>query len=117
MIRFDLPLLFLVPWLFAVGAVIGSFLNVCIYRLPTSENLFDQLRGIWKPPSHCPRCGRQLLRKDNVPVLGWILLRGRCRFCRTRISPRYPLIEAANGLLFLLVFFCEVPTRWNATIR
>jgi leader peptidase (prepilin peptidase) / N-methyltransferase len=116
-IRFDLPLLFLVPWLFAVGAVIGSFLNVCIYRLPTSENLFDQIRGLWKPPSHCPRCGRQLLRKDNLPVLGWILLRGRCRFCRARISPRYPLIEAANGLLFLLLFFCEVPTRWNGTIQ
>jgi leader peptidase (prepilin peptidase) / N-methyltransferase len=115
--RFDLPLIFLVPYLFAIGAVIGSFLNVCIYRLPSSERLRDQLRGLWSPPSHCPRCGTRLLRKDNVPVLGWILLRGRCRFCRLRISPRYPLIETANGLLFLLVFFCEVPTSWHATIQ
>lgn len=117
MMRFDLPLVFLVPYLFAVGAVIGSFLNVCIYRLPNSERLRDQLRGLWSPPSHCPRCGRRILRKDNLPVIGWILLRGRCRFCRLRISPRYPLIEFANGLLFVLVFFCEVPTRWNGTIQ
>jgi leader peptidase (prepilin peptidase)/N-methyltransferase len=115
--RFDLPLVFLVPYLFAIGAVIGSFLNVCIYRLPSSERLRDQLRGLWSPPSHCPRCGKRLLRKDNVPVLGWILLRGRCRFCRLRISPRYPLIETANGLLFLLVFFCEVPTSWHGTLQ
>jgi leader peptidase (prepilin peptidase)/N-methyltransferase len=116
-IRFDLPLVFLVPYLFILGAVVGSFLNVCIYRLPNSERLFDQIRGLWSPPSHCPRCGRRILRKDNLPVIGWILLRGRCRSCRLRISPRYPLIEAANGLLFVLVFFCEVPTSWNATIQ
>lgn len=117
MMRFDLPLVFLVPYLFAIGAVIGSFLNVCIYRLPNSERLREQLRGLWSPPSHCPRCGRRILLKDNVPVIAWLLLRGRCRSCRLRISPRYPLIEAANGLLFILVFFCEVPTRWNGTIQ
>jgi leader peptidase (prepilin peptidase)/N-methyltransferase len=115
--RFDLPLVFLVPYLFVVGAVIGSFLNVCIYRLPNSERFFDQIRGLWSPPSHCPRCGQRILRKDNLPVIGWILLGGRCRSCRLRISPRYPLIEAANGLLFVLVFFCEVPTAWNATLQ
>ena len=115
--RFDLPLIFLVPYLFAVGAVIGSFLNVCIYRLPKSDRLWDQLRGISSPPSHCPRCKKRLLRKDNLPVLGWLMLGGRCRFCRLRISPRYPLIEAANGLLFVLVFFCEVPTSWHATLQ
>jgi len=116
-IRFDLPLIFLVPYLFLLGAVIGSFLNVCIYRLPNSERLSEQIRGLWSPPSHCPRCGRRLLRRDNLPVLGWLLLRGRCRFCKTRISPRYPLIEAANGLLFIIMFFAEVPTGWNATLR
>jgi leader peptidase (prepilin peptidase)/N-methyltransferase len=115
--RFDLPLVFLVPYLFAIGAVIGSFLNVCIYRLPDSERLREQLRGLLSPPSHCPRCGQRILRKDNLPVVGWILLRGRCRFCQLRISPRYPLIEAANGLLFLLVFFCEVPTSWHGTAQ
>jgi leader peptidase (prepilin peptidase) / N-methyltransferase len=114
--RFDLPLVFLIPYLFAVGAVIGSFLNVCIYRLPLHDRLWDQLRGITSPPSHCPRCKKRLLRKDNLPVFGWLMLGGRCRFCRLRISPRYPLIEAANGLLFVLVFFCEVPTNWHATI-
>jgi leader peptidase (prepilin peptidase) / N-methyltransferase len=115
--RFDLPLWFLIPYLFAVGAVIGSFLNVCIYRLPQSENLWDQLRGLWSPPSHCPRCGKRILRKDNLPVIGWLMLGGRCRFCRLRISPRYPLIEAANGLLFVVVFLCEVPTSWHAAIQ
>ena len=115
--RFDLPLVFLIPYLFAVGAVIGSFLNVCIYRLPLHDRLWDQLRGITTPPSHCPRCKKRLLRKDNLPVIGWLMLGGRCRFCRLRISPRYPLIEAANGLLFVLVFFCEVPTNWNPTVQ
>lgn len=115
--RFDLPLVFLVPYLFAVGAVIGSFLNVCIYRLPKSEQLWEQLRGITSPPSHCPRCKKRLLRKDNLPLIGWLMLGGRCRFCRLRISPRYPLIETANGLLFVVVFFCEVPTNWNASMQ
>ena len=96
--------------------MIGSFLNVCIYRLPNSERLWGQLRA-GRLPRIVRTVGRRLFRKDNVPVIGWILLAGRCRFCRARISPRYPLIEAANGLLFILVFFAEVPTRWNATIQ
>jgi leader peptidase (prepilin peptidase)/N-methyltransferase len=109
-IRFDIPWIFLLPYLFVVGAVIGSFLNVCVYRLPKHETLWDQIRGIWTPPSHCPRCKRRILLKDNLPVIGWLRLAGRCRFCRSRISLRYPLIEAANGLLFVLLFLWEVPT-------
>ncbi len=115
--RFDIPWVFLVPYLFVLGATIGSFLNVCVYRLPKHEHLFDQLRGIWSPPSHCPRCGRRLLLRDNIPVFGWLRLLGRCRFCRTRIAPRYPLIEAANGLLFVVMFLSEVPTRPYARLE
>jgi leader peptidase (prepilin peptidase)/N-methyltransferase len=114
--RFDIPWIFLIPYLFIVGATIGSFLNVCVYRLPKHEGLFPQIRGLWSPPSHCPRCGRRILLRDNLPVVGWLRLAGRCRFCRTRISPRYPLIEAANGLLFVLVFLAEVPTAPFARI-
>jgi leader peptidase (prepilin peptidase)/N-methyltransferase len=108
--RFDIPWIFLIPYLFVLGATIGSFLNVCVYRLPKHDGLLDQIRGLWSPPSHCPRCGRRILLRDNLPVFGWLRLLGRCRFCRTRISPRYPIIEAANGLLFVLLFLCEVPT-------
>jgi leader peptidase (prepilin peptidase)/N-methyltransferase len=92
-------------------------LNVCIYRLPRHDRLRDQLRGLWSPRSQCPRCRRRILARDNLPVIGWILLRGRCRFCRARISPRYPLIEALNGCLFVAVFLCEVPTGHFASIQ
>ena len=115
--RFDIPWIFLIPYLFVLGATIGSFLNVCVYRLPKHERLLDQIRGLWSPPSHCPRCKRRILLRDNLPVVGWLRLVGRCRFCRTRISPRYPLIEAANGLLFVGLFLCEVPTGSFARVE
>ncbi len=115
--RFDIPWIFLIPYLFVLGATIGSFLNVCVYRLPKHERLLDQIRGLWSPPSHCPRCKRRILLRDNLPVVGWLRLAGRCRFCRTRISPRYPLIEAANGLLFVGLFLCEVPTGSFARVE
>lgn len=79
---------------FVIGASIGSFLNVVIYRLPAKLSLLH-------PPSRCPKCLHRLQAHDNVPVFGWLWLRGRCRYCRTPISPRYPLIEAATGLLFV----------------
>ncbi len=82
--------------LFVLGTVIGSFLNVVIYRLPLGLSLL-------RPPSHCPGCGKPVRMRDNVPVLGWLLLRGRCRDCRTRISVRYPAVELANGLLWAAV--------------
>ncbi|MBW4491802.1 MAG: prepilin peptidase [Oscillatoria princeps RMCB-10] len=83
---------------FALGASIGSFLNVVVYRLPAGLSL------LW-PPSRCPKCLNRLGARENVPVFGWLCLRGRCRHCRSPISPRYPLVEAATGTLFLLVFW------------
>jgi leader peptidase (prepilin peptidase)/N-methyltransferase len=74
--------------------VVGSFANVCIHRLPRRESIVS-------PPSRCPACGARIRARDNVPVLGWLLLRGRCRDCRAAISWRYPAVEAANGLLWL----------------
>lgn len=79
--------------LFPFGLVVGSFLNVAIHRVPRKESV------VW-PASHCPRCGTTLRRRDNVPVLSYLALRGRCRECRELISPRYPLVELATGLLF-----------------
>ncbi len=80
---------------FVLGTMIGSFLNVCIYRLPREESVVD-------PPSHCPACDTRIPWHDNIPVLGWLALRGRCRRCRAAISARYPLIEAATGGLAVL---------------
>jgi leader peptidase (prepilin peptidase)/N-methyltransferase len=78
------------------GLAIGSFLNVVVWRVPRGESVV-------RPPSACPRCGHQIRGRDNVPVLGWLLLRGKCRDCAEPISPRYPLVEAGTGLLFGLV--------------
>jgi leader peptidase (prepilin peptidase)/N-methyltransferase len=74
------------------GAMIGSFLNVVVYRLPRRESLV-------RPASHCPSCGVGVKPYDNVPILSWLLLRGRCRNCSAAISKRYPLVEALTGLL------------------
>ncbi len=83
---------------FAGGASIGSFLNVVVYRLPAKLSI------LW-PPSRCPHCLHQLGKRENIPVFGWLLLKGRCRHCRSQISVRYPVVEAVTGLLFLLVFW------------
>ncbi|MEB3356144.1 MAG: prepilin peptidase [Synechococcales bacterium] len=83
---------------FILGASIGSFLNVVVYRLPAQISLLF-------PPSRCPQCHHRLQVYDNVPVFGWLWLRGRCRYCRHPISARYPLVEAATGLLFVAVFW------------
>ena len=89
-----LPAVFIV---FALGAAIGSFLNVVVYRLPAGLSI------LW-PPSRCPHCLHRLGKRENVPIFGWLLLRGRCRHCRSKISVRYPIVEAVTGALFLLVF-------------
>ncbi len=86
------------PWLFPAaaflfGAVVGSFLNVVVHRLPREESVV-------RPGSRCPACGEPIRAHDNVPILGWLLLGGRCRDCRAPISPRYPLVELANALLW-----------------
>ncbi|MBL7032961.1 MAG: prepilin peptidase [Candidatus Delongbacteria bacterium] len=85
------------PQLFALvlGLVVGSFGNVLIHRLP-------QKQSIIKPGSHCPACDQQLSWYDNIPLLSWLLLGGKCRSCGVRIAWRYPLVELATGLLFLL---------------
>lgn len=75
---------------FVFGSVVGSFLNVCIYRLPRGESII-------RPGSHCPHCRSPIAFYDNVPILSYLILRGRCRSCGGRISPRYPLVEAMGG--------------------
>jgi len=83
--------------LFVLGLLVGSFLNVCIYRLPRRESLN------W-PGSHCTACDRPLSWYENIPLVSWLVLRGRCRTCHTPISPVYPIIEALTGLVFLTAF-------------
>lgn len=84
--------------IFLYGIVIGSFLNVCIYRIPLGESLSKQR-------SHCMSCGYQLRWYDLVPLFSWLILGGKCRKCKAAISPQYPIIEALNGVLYLLIFF------------
>ena len=86
-----------------MGAVIGSFLNVCIYRVPRG------LSVVW-PASACPSCGQPLAWRDNVPVLGFLLLRGRCRFCQAPISAQYPVVEAVTALIFAGAWWGYGPT-------
>ncbi len=88
------------PWfvfVVAMGACVGSFLNVVVYRLPAGESLV-------RPASRCPRCGHGLAWYDNIPVLGWFLLRGRCRYCGNPIALQYPLVEAVTAITFGWVF-------------
>ncbi len=88
-------------WYGIVGACIGSFLNVVVYRLPNNLSLI-------KPGSHCPNCKHAIRWWHNLPVLGWILLRGRCWDCRQSIPIRYPLVELANGLAWAGLFYWDV---------
>lgn len=82
---------------FAFGAVVGSFLNVCICRMPKDESVVF-------PPSHCTRCDYHIRWYDNIPILSYLLLRGKCRKCGERISLQYPLVEFINGALTLALF-------------
>ena len=90
-------------FVFAFGAIIGSFLNVCIARLPDG-------RSIVRPPSHCPRCQARIAWYDNVPILSYLVLAGRCRTCRVRISAMYPAVEVLTGALALALFLRLGPT-------
>lgn len=92
------PILFLYIIVFLYGIIIGSFLNVCIYRIPKKENIATTR-------SHCMSCGYQLKWYDLVPLFSYLVLRGRCRKCGSKISVQYPIIEALNGALYLLVFW------------
>ncbi|HSJ26065.1 MAG TPA: prepilin peptidase [Longimicrobiales bacterium] len=84
----------LLLWAGIIGAAVGSFLNVCIYRWPAEQSVIS-------PPSRCPGCETQLRWRDNVPILGWLMLRGRCRYCGVSISAQYPLIELATALIWM----------------
>ena len=90
-------------FVFAFGAIIGSFLNVCIARLPDG-------RSIVRPPSHCPKCQSFLAWYDNVPILSYLVLGGRCRTCRVRISAIYPAVEVLTGALAVALFLRLGPT-------
>lgn len=88
----------LTSFIFVFGASVGSFLNVVIYRVPAGLSLLY-------PPSRCPKCLHKLGKTENLPVFGWLRLGGKCRWCKTSISARYPLVEAVCGILFCLVFW------------
>ncbi len=86
-----------------LGLAIGSFFNVVVYRLPRRMSLL-------RPGSACPSCGAPIQWYDNIPVVSWIVLRARCRQCHEPISIRYPLIELATGVIFVVVALLLVPT-------
>ena len=89
------------------GLIVGSFLNVCIYRIPQGESIVS-------PPSKCPSCGTPIKFYDNVPVVSYMLLMGRCRSCGAKVSARYPFIEFLNAALYATVlnrFGIESPWR------
>ncbi|NLU31217.1 MAG: prepilin peptidase, partial [Clostridiaceae bacterium] len=83
--------------IFILGLCVGSFLNVCIYRIPLEKSVVS-------PPSSCPECNTRLTARDLIPVLSYISLKGRCRYCKAGISARYPLIELLTGLVYLAVY-------------
>lgn len=90
-------------WFAVLGSVWGSFFNVVAYRMPRGMSIIH-------PGSHCPACRHPIRLHDNIPVLSWFLLRGRCRDCQARISPRYPVIETVSALLFAVLAYVEVST-------
>ncbi|EBS4373280.1 prepilin peptidase [Salmonella enterica subsp. enterica serovar Oranienburg] len=99
-------------WLILIlltGLCVGSFMNVVIYRLPRIiyGTDGDEPFSLAWPPSHCPGCQARIRFYDNIPVLSWVLLRGKCRYCHGAISPVYPLTEAVTGLWFLAVYFFQ----------
>lgn len=99
----------LLVWWFILGGVLGSFLNVVIYRVPRKESL------LW-PGSHCPHCGHFIRWYDNLPVMSWFLLGGRCRDCRGPISPRYPIIEALSAMIVGCVALGISGGRWSLVL-
>jgi len=84
-------------FIFVFGLIIGSFLNVVIYRVPIGKSIIS-------PPSSCPKCHTLIKPYHNIPILGWILLKGKCANCKERISIRYPLIELITGIVAVLIY-------------
>ena len=125
----DLPLAVWIALAAVLGLLVGSFLNVVILRLPErmaatwSREAREILElqgeppalppGIVREPSHCPHCKHPLAARDNIPVLGWLMLRGRCRYCGTGISLQYPLVELLGGVLSALIVWKFGPS-WAA---
>ena len=101
-----LPFVFFLLCVAAVGAVIGSFLNVVIHRVPLEESIVF-------PHSRCPSCGAGIRPYDNIPVISWLVLRGRCRGCRAPISARYPTVELLTAVLFALTFWLRSGLSWS----
>lgn len=85
-------------YVFLLGSIIGSFLNVCILRIPAGKSIVTG-------PSHCPKCGRRLKWYELIPIFSFLALGGRCKGCKTRISVQYPLVETANGILWVIAFW------------
>jgi len=83
--------------IFTIGLVIGSFSNVCIYRLPRDESLIF-------PGSHCPKCNKPIKYYDNIPLISYLILKGKCRYCQEKISGQYPLVEFLTGFIYLVLF-------------
>ena len=83
--------------IFILGLIVGSFSNVCIYRIPRNESIIY-------PASHCPKCHSNISPKDNIPLLSYILLKGRCRNCKSKISIQYPIVELLTGLVYLIIY-------------
>jgi leader peptidase (prepilin peptidase)/N-methyltransferase len=92
-----LPSLFIYILVFGLGTAIGSFLSVVVHRVPAQKS-------IWHPPSHCPQCGYRLKPYENLPIVGWLALRGQCSNCGSAIAFRYPFLEAACGIAFVGLF-------------
>ena len=109
MTGFDLPFSFYIVFAFLFGLAIGSFLNVVVHRIPRGESIV-------LPGSHCPSCGAQVRAFDNLPLVSFAILRGRCRQCRERISLVYPLVELLTGLIFVALIFKTGPT-WEALLE
>jgi len=125
----DFPLSIWITLAGVLGLLVGSFLNVVILRLPARmaaawrQEARDVLElqadatplppGIVREPSHCPQCKHPLSARDNIPLFGWLLLRGRCRYCQAKISPQYPLVELLSGVLSAVIVWKFGPS-WAA---
>ncbi len=83
--------------IFILSLIVGSFSNVCIYRIPRNESIIY-------PASHCPKCRSNISPKDNIPLLSYILIKGRCRNCKSKISIQYPIVELLTGLIYLIIY-------------
>lgn len=116
MIGHDVPMPLVLAGLFICGAFIGRFLNVCIDQFPKHDLLRDQLKAVLPPWSACTRCGSQGTWTGLIPMVGWLLEGRRCTSCRSLVSIRWPVIEALTGLLFAIVYWCEIPTGSTAAI-